>query len=47
MAIRNNLGTNLWQRVQKDSVTWGSLTLWIGGLIVVLAMLTFFSKANL
>jgi hypothetical protein len=45
MAIRNNLSTNLWQKVQKDSVSWGSLALWIGGLIVVLAMLTIFSKA--
>ncbi|MBH8555487.1 hypothetical protein I8751_24710 [Nostocaceae cyanobacterium CENA357] len=47
MAIRNNLGANLWQKVQNDSVSWGSLALWISSLIVVLAMLTFFSKAYL
>jgi len=45
MAIRNNLSPNLWQRVQKDSVSWGSLALWIGGLIIVLGMLTIFSNA--
>ncbi|WGV27053.1 hypothetical protein [Halotia branconii] len=44
MAIRNNLSTSLWQKVQKDSVTWGSLALWIGGLIIVLSVLTIFSK---
>lgn len=45
MAIRNNLVTNLWQRVQKDSVSWGSLALWIGALTVLLVMLTMFSNA--
>ncbi|MFN6461471.1 MAG: hypothetical protein RMZ41_006435 [Nostoc sp. DedVER02] len=45
MAIRNNLVNNFWQRVQKDSVSWGSLALWIGALTVLLVMLTMFSNA--
>ncbi|MFN6571224.1 hypothetical protein [Dendronalium sp. ChiSLP03b] len=45
MAIRNNLVTNLWQRVQQDSVVWGSLALWVSGLVVLLAMLAMFSNA--
>ncbi len=45
MAIRNNLVTNFWQRVQKDSVSWGSLALWISALVVMLVMLTMFSNA--
>lgn len=45
MAIRNNLVSNLWQKVQKDSVSWGSLALWISALVVMLVMLTMFSNA--
>ncbi|RCJ25536.1 hypothetical protein A6770_27800 [Nostoc minutum NIES-26] len=45
MAVRNNLVTNLWQRVQQDSVAWGSLALWISGLVVLLVMLAMFSNA--
>jgi hypothetical protein len=45
MAIRNNLVTNFWQKVQKDSVSWGSLALWITALVVMLVMLTMFSNA--
>lgn len=45
MAIRNNLVTNFWQRVQKDSVSWGSLALWISALAVMLVMLTMFANA--
>ncbi|MBE9002376.1 MULTISPECIES: hypothetical protein [unclassified Nostoc] len=45
MAIRNNLVNNFWQRVQQDSVSWGSLALWISGLVVLLVMLTMFSNA--
>ncbi len=44
MAFRNNIFTNLWQKVQQDSVSWGSLTLWIGGLIILLMMLSMFSN---
>jgi hypothetical protein len=43
MAVRNNTLTNLWQKVQNDSVSWGSLTLWISGLVVLLTVLTLFS----
>ncbi|MBW4615533.1 MAG: hypothetical protein KME21_20105 [Desmonostoc vinosum HA7617-LM4] len=45
MAIRNNLVANLWQRVQKDSVSWGSLALWIGALAVLLVTLAMFANA--
>ncbi len=45
MAIRNNSVTNFWQRVQKDSVVWGSLALWVSALAVVLVMLSMFSNA--
>ncbi|MDZ8027046.1 MAG: hypothetical protein RMY36_025320 [Nostoc sp. SerVER01] len=45
MAFRNNSGTNLWQKVQQDSVVWGSLGLWITALVVLLLMLAMFSNA--
>ncbi|WP_179049523.1 hypothetical protein [Nostoc sp. TCL26-01] len=45
MAIRNNLGNNLWQNVSKDSVSWGSLALLISGLVVVLLILFNFANA--
>jgi len=45
MAMRNNLVANLWQRVQQDSVSWGSLALWISSLVVLLVMLVMFSNA--
>ncbi|MBW4446549.1 MAG: hypothetical protein KME38_06605 [Spirirestis rafaelensis WJT71-NPBG6] len=45
MAVRNNLVTNLWQRVQQDSVSWGSLLLWVCGLVVLLSMLGMFANA--
>lgn len=45
MAVRNNLVSNLWQRVQQDSVSWGSLALWVSSLIVLLVMLFMFSNA--
>jgi hypothetical protein len=45
MAVRNNLVTNLWQRVQQDSVSWGSLVLWVCGLVVLLTMLGMFANA--
>ncbi len=44
MAVRNNLVTNLWQRVQQDSVSWGSLVLWVCGLVVLLTMLSMFAN---
>lgn len=40
---RNNRFTNIWQKIQQDSVSWGSITLWIGGLLVLLITLTMFS----
>ncbi len=45
MAFRNNSVTNLWQKVQQDSVVWGSLGLWITALVVLLLMLAMFSNA--
>ncbi|WP_166507566.1 hypothetical protein [Nostoc sp. 106C] len=44
MAFRNNNGTNLWQKLQQDSVSWGSLTLWISGLVVLLITLGLFAN---
>ncbi len=45
MAVRNNLVSSLWERVQKDSVSWGSLLLWVCGLVVLLTMLGMFANA--
>lgn len=45
MAVRNNLVNNLWQRVQQDSVSWGSLLLWMCALVVLLTMLGMFANA--
>ncbi len=45
MAFRNNSVTNLWHKLQQDSVVWGSLGLWITALVVVLIMLAMFSNA--
>lgn len=45
MAVRHNLVTNFWQRVQQDSVSWGSLLLWVCGLVVLLTMLGMFANA--
>ena len=44
MAFRNNTFTNIWQKIQQDSVSWGSITLWIGGLLVLLTTLTVFAN---
>ncbi|BAY25097.1 hypothetical protein NIES2100_48980 [Calothrix sp. NIES-2100] len=44
MAFRNNTFTNIWQKIQQDSVSWGSITLWIGGLLVVIITLTMFAN---
>jgi hypothetical protein len=45
MAFQNNSVTNFWHKIQKDSVVWGSLALWITGLVVLLVMLSMFSNA--
>ncbi|TWH40692.1 hypothetical protein [Dulcicalothrix desertica] len=41
---RNNLVSNVRQSMQKDSVSWGSLALWIGGLIVLVSIIVSFSN---
>ncbi|MDJ0733421.1 MAG: hypothetical protein QNJ47_04920 [Nostocaceae cyanobacterium] len=43
MANHNNLVDTVWHKLQQDSVSWGSLILWICGLAVLLAMVTMFS----
>ncbi|BAY48362.1 hypothetical protein NIES4073_34900 [Kalymmatonema gypsitolerans NIES-4073] len=43
MAIRNNFVTNLWHKLQQDSVSWGALMLWVAGLVVLLTIVTMFS----
>ncbi|MDJ0617642.1 MAG: hypothetical protein QNJ63_13015 [Calothrix sp. MO_192.B10] len=42
MANRNNLVHSLWHKMQQDSVSWGSLILWVFGLMVLLLMVTMF-----
>ncbi|MEO1429727.1 MAG: hypothetical protein AAFS12_16280 [Cyanobacteria bacterium J06632_19] len=44
MAIRNNLKSSLWRKLQSDSVSWGMLALWICGLAVLLTMMTMYSR---
>ena len=41
---RNNLVSNMRQSIQRDSVSWGSLALWIGGLIVLVSIISTFSN---
>lgn len=41
---RNNLVSNVRQSMQQDSVSWGSLALWIGGLIVLVSIIVSFSN---
>ncbi|WP_169886889.1 hypothetical protein [Scytonema hofmannii] len=43
MATHQNLITNLWHKVQQDSVGWGSLMLWVVGMVVLLLMIVMFS----
>ncbi|NJM71367.1 MAG: hypothetical protein HC862_14695 [Scytonema sp. RU_4_4] len=43
MAVRNNSVTNLWHKLQQDSVAWGALMLWVAGLVMLLLILTMFS----
>ena len=45
MAIRNDLKNSLWQKLRRDSVSWGMLALWICGLAVLLVMMTMYSGA--
>ncbi|MBD2343042.1 hypothetical protein [Anabaena subtropica] len=45
MALRNNSGNNFWQNVRQDSVSWGSLALWVTGLVAFLLILTTFANA--
>lgn len=44
MAIRNDLKNSLWQKLQKDSVSWGMLALWVCGLVVLLAIMNVYSR---
>ncbi|MBW4587907.1 hypothetical protein G7B40_008905 [Aetokthonos hydrillicola Thurmond2011] len=45
MATDNKQASNLWHKVQQNSVVWGSLTLWVFGLFVVLLMITKFANS--
>ncbi|MGJ5672149.1 MAG: hypothetical protein ACR9NN_00750 [Nostochopsis sp.] len=45
MATRNNSESSLWQKIQQDSVSWGSLILWVFGLAVMLILVTMFASA--
>jgi hypothetical protein len=47
MASRNSFVSSLQQSLRKDSVSWGSLALWIGGLIVIVSILSVFSNPSL
>lgn len=44
MASRSNFINNLWQKVQQDSVSWGSLVLWVFALVVLLMMISFYAN---
>ncbi|BAY08388.1 hypothetical protein NIES2098_15450 [Calothrix sp. NIES-2098] len=44
MAFRDNTSSNLWQKIQQDSVSWGSLILWVSGLVILLTTLFLFSR---
>ncbi|MEM9924936.1 MAG: hypothetical protein AAF915_14475 [Cyanobacteria bacterium P01_D01_bin.50] len=43
MAIRNDLKNSLWQKLRKDSVSWGMLALWACGLTVLIGMMAIYS----
>ncbi|KAF3886882.1 MULTISPECIES: hypothetical protein [Nostocales] len=43
MATRQNLITNFWHKVQEDSVGWGSLMLWVVGMVMLLLTIVMFS----
>ncbi len=45
MANYNTLINNFRQKLQQNSVSWGSLALWIFALIVILTMVTKFANA--
>ncbi|MBW4632140.1 MAG: hypothetical protein KME30_09620 [Iphinoe sp. HA4291-MV1] len=45
MTVHNNFVTNLWQKLQRDSVSWGALILWVAGLVMLLVIVTMFSAA--
>jgi hypothetical protein len=42
MANRNHVIYSLWHKMQQDSVSWGSLILWVCALIALLLMVTIF-----
>ncbi|MDJ0676939.1 MAG: hypothetical protein QNJ36_16420 [Calothrix sp. MO_167.B42] len=42
MTNRNSLIQHLWHKMQEDSVSWGSLMLWITALVALLLMVTMF-----
>lgn len=44
MAIRNDLKNSLWQKLRTDSVSWGILALWVCGLVLLIAMMTIYSR---
>lgn len=44
MATRNNSENSLWQKIQQDSVSWGSLIIWVCGLAVMLILVTMFAS---
>lgn len=45
MTNRNNLVSNLRTSLKQDSASWGSLALWIGGLIVLVSIIVMFSNS--
>ena len=46
MAIRNDFKNSLWQKLQKESVSWGMLALLMCGLAILLAMMTMYSRVQ-
>jgi hypothetical protein len=47
MAVRNHIFADLWQKVRQDSVSWGSLALWVSGLVLMLIILARFFQTQI
>jgi len=45
MAVINRMFKNMSQQLTEQSVSWGSLMVWVSGLTVVILMMVFFSQS--
>jgi hypothetical protein len=44
MTVRNNFFSNISQKLQQDSASWGTLALWVAGITAVLITLSVFAN---